>query len=63
MEWHIFGIIVGIVIYYIYRYSHEDSDDEKNESKDLIPNDEAKNEQNQTEQKMTVFTSPRKRLH
>ena len=52
MGWHIFGIIVGIVIYYIYRYSHEDSDDEKNESKDLIPNDETKNEHNQTEQKM-----------
>ena len=52
MGWHIFGIIVGIVIYSIYRYSHEDSDEDKSESKDIIPNDETKNDQNQKEQRM-----------
>lgn len=52
MGWHVFGIIIGIIIYSIYRYSHEDCDDDANEGENNILDDETKNSQNQKGQNM-----------
>lgn len=52
MGWHFWGIIVGIVIYSIYRYSHEDCNDEEEEGEANIPREENENGHNQKEQRI-----------
>ena len=52
MGWHIFGIIVGIVIYSIYRYSQEDCNEEGDEGETNNTLKANENEHNQIEQRI-----------
>lgn len=49
MGWHIFGVIIGIIIYSIYRYNHEECDDENNASESEKHYERSDNEQNNNE--------------